>query len=264
MKNKFLSILSAAMLAAPAVAQECSINFNYGVIIDPGHIRALDENGHTLIQINDDKQLFIRGREVDISPSQQAILEEYSLGVRSQIPEIVSIAIESVDIGLKAVNQVISGLTGANSESHKKTQEKFDELHWRLRKRFNHSDDSYYIAPQDLDDFDEIFAGEFEKEVEEIMVSSIGSLLVAVGEAITNSDEVNSETRMQTFDERISTISQDIELNIGDKAEKLEARAQRFCRAFIELNQIENRLQQNIPQLSFFDLINTQIKTDAQ
>jgi len=244
------------VISTSVYAEHCDVNFNYGVVIDPAHIRVLNQ-GLTYVQINGEHQLFVNGREAELNSEQEALISQYSEGIRQQVPEIVSIAIEGVDIGLKAVNKVIGGLTGENSASHQRIQEKFDELQVRLRKRFNHSDQSYYIAPQDFDDFDEIFAGEFEQEIEEIISESVGTILMAVGEAMTNRDEENIEQRVGTFDERMENMGKDLELQVGAQANALELKAEQFCHSLIELNKVETKMKSIIPELEDFDLIET-------
>ena len=192
-----------------------------------------------------------------MNKEQAALVNEYSSGIRSQVPQIVSIAIEGVEVGLKAVNKVIGGLTGENSATHRRLQENFDEMQMRLRKKFNHSDESYYIAPQDFDDFDEIFAGEFEQEIEAIVSESIGTILMAVGEAMTNRDEETIEQRVNTFDDKIETLGNDLKLEIGAKANQLEKRAEQFCSALSHLDSVEGKMQASISQLNGYNLISS-------
>jgi hypothetical protein len=257
------SVLIASVLTGmhSASAEQCTVNFNYGVVIAPAQVRILQES-QTYVQINENKQLFVLGRLIQLDAEQSELIAKYSRGIRQQVPEIVSIAIEGVDIGLKAVNKVIAGLTGENSASHQKVQERFSELQWRLRNRFNHSDQNYYIAPQDFEDFDEIFAGEFEQEIESIVTESIGSILMAVGEAVThqatNNNEANSEQRTHTFDERMENMGKDLKLEINEKTLALESKAALFCNNLIELDHLENELQFSIPELSDFNLIEAQ------
>jgi hypothetical protein len=242
-----------------AHAQQCSINLNYGVIIDPKHIRIVDK-GKTKVQINNTKQLFIRGREIALSSEQQQLLTSFSVGIRRQVPEIVSIAIEGVDIGLKAVNQVVASLTGENSASQQKVQAKFDELKWRIRARFNQSANNYYIAPQDLNDFDEMFTGEFEQEIEAIISNSIGTILEAVGQSILvedNSNEHGGETRITTFDKRLTTLSKGLELEVAKRAKALDKKAALFCQELTHLDELEVELHQAIPALKDYNLIET-------
>ncbi len=250
------SLLVTCLYMSAANAQQCDINFNYGVIIDPAHLRIVNQ-GQTYVQINGQHQLFVYGREIALNKAQKSQLSEYTSGIRSQVPAIVSIAIEGVELGLKAVNKVISSLTGENSATHQQFQEKFDEMKSRLRTRFNHSDESYYIAPQDFDDFDEIFAGEFKKEIETIVTNSVGNILVAVGEAITHKEKQSTEQRVETFDQRIESMGNDIKIDISNQANTLENKAAIICASLLKLDQIENKLQLEIPALAEFNLIVT-------
>ena len=236
------------------MAIECDARFNYGVVTSPNQLRFLDD-GRTYIQINNTNQLFIGGREIELNDEQKAVLSQYTKGIQSQVQGVVSIAVESVDIGLKAVNKVVGSLTGENSDSHQKIQKKFDALQWRHRKRFNHSDQSYYVAPQDFDDFDEIFSGEFEEELKEIITQSLGTILVAVGQAMSDRSEGNSEARENTLDERMDSLSKDLEVEITSRAKALENKANQFCEGLEELNAIEEKLKTSIPDLNNFELI---------
>jgi len=252
---KFLTvgIISSTLFCSNVIAKQCDVNFNYGVVIDPQHVRMLVHH-QTYVQINGQNQLFVNGREISLDKEQQALLSQYTAGIRQQVPNIISIAIEGVDVGLKAVNKVIGGLTGENSASHQKFQQKFDEMQSRLRKRFNHSDNNYYIGAQDFDDFDQIFSG----EIEEIVSDSIGSILTALGEAITSDDDTQqSEKRVDTFDERMKGMGKDLKLEISSRVSSLEQKSDDFCQDLIQLDVIETKLQQSIYQLLEFDLIKT-------
>lgn len=257
-KNNALA-LTLLLFCQQAYAQKCSINLNYGVIIDPKHIRIVGK-GRTQVQINNTKQLFIKGREISLSTKQQQLLSSFSIGIRQQVPEVVSIAIEGVDIGLKAVNEVVVGLTGENSASQQKVQAKFDELKWRIRARFNQSANNYYIAPQDLNDFDEMFTGEFEQEIEVMISTSIGTILAAVGQSILvddTSNEYGGETRISTYDKRLSTISNGLELQIAQRAKALDKKVVVFCQELTRLNKLEAKLHKAIPALKNYNLIET-------
>lgn len=260
MSNKASLLIVSLLLifSLTSRAEQCSVNLNYGVIIDPSHIRIIDK-GTTIIQVNGPSQLFVEGREIPLDSEQQELIANFTQGIRKQIPEIVSIAIEGVDIGLKAVNKVIAGLTGENSTSQQNIQANFDELKWRIRTRFNQSANNYYIAPQDFDDFDDIFTGEFEQDIEEIIADSIGTILLTVGEAIisdaNNAEPSNAEQRISTFDQRMESMGKDLELQISASAKTLEKKAQQFCVHMATLNHIESEMHQSIKPLTPFNLI---------
>jgi len=256
--NKLKAICFAALIAPSAAnAASCAVNFNYGVIIDPTHIRIIEGN-QTKVQINGLEQIFVNGREVKLTEQQRVLVKDYASGIRQQVPEIVSIAIEGLEMGLKAVNKVIAGITGENSATHQKLQKRFDELQWRLRKRFNHTDNNYYIAPQDFDDFGEIFAGEFEQEIEQIVTKSIGTLLMAVGDAVANQEDESSEQRISNYSERVEAIGKDLKLDLINDADVLESKAELFCEQLKALDEIENELHLSLEELTPYNLIQVQ------
>jgi len=158
---------------------------------------------------------------------------------------------------IKAVNKAIGSLTGENSAAQQKVQTKFDELKWRIRTRFNHSANNYFIAPQDFADFDNIFTGEFEQEIEEIISNSIGTILLAVGEAmiIESSDNHGSEQRLSTFDTKIETMGRNLEFDINANANALKLKAEKFCIELSRLDAIEKNISHSIKALKNFNLI---------
>ena len=271
-----LGCIVTSLSCSAAYAAPCNININHGIVIDPSHIRILDHN-RTVMQINSPRQLFIGGREIHLTLQQQALLEQYSSGIRKQVPEIVSIAIDSLELGLKAVNKVIARLTGENSAAHQKVQEKFSKVQMLLHKRFSHSDHNYFIAPQDFDNFDDLFSGEFELELEEIISASTGTIIERVKQAISNHEqrtEQNSEQSLEQNTElsielsaalqaseisssaqQLATFAQELKLEMGSHANELDNKAEQFCQGLIKLNKIETQLKQQIPELSQFALI---------
>jgi hypothetical protein len=255
---KIFSLLLLCLLSSNSFAEQCSVNFNYGVIIAPHHLRIL-EHSRTIIQINNENQLFVEGREITLTDNQQQLITQFSVGIRKQVPEIVSLAIEGVEVGLKAVNKAIGSLTGENSAAQQKIQTKFDELKWRIRTRFNHSANNYFIAPQDFADFDNIFTGEFEQEIEEIISNSIGTILLAVGEAMVtdSSDNYGSEERLSTFDTRIESMGKSLEFDISANADALKIKAEKFCFELSQLDEIEKKINHSIKALHNFNLIET-------
>jgi hydrogenase maturation factor HypF (carbamoyltransferase family) len=129
-----------------------------------------------------------------------------------------------------------------------------------MRARFNHSANNYYIAPQDLNDFDEMFTGEFEQEIETIISTSIGTILEAVGQSMLKDSEQNDyegETRIATFDKRLTSISKGLKLEVTERAKALDDKAAIFCQQLSQLNMIETDLHQAIPKLKSYNIIET-------
>lgn len=250
--NKLI-VLSTLLLSSQALAEQCNIALDYGVIVEPEHIRILEDD-KTHLQINGENQLFIQGIEIQLNAEQKQLLNEYTAILREQLPSMVAIAIEGVDIAIEAVNKVITSFTGENSSSHQKFQNHFDEFQWALRKRFNQSEDSFYLAPQKFDKIQAMLLNEIEQELENFISESFSTILVAVGEAISKREKEQQENNI-SFHDKMDKISKDLKFEVGSKVEHLEIKAAAFCQQLEIANKIENQLRNEISELKTFDLI---------
>lgn len=252
MFKRCLFCLILLISAFKSQAIECQVNLTYGIIVDPTHIRFTDKY-RTFAQINHDKQLFIRGREIELDDAQQKALTNYAKELRNRIPQIVSLVSGGVEIRLQALDKIIGGLTGENSRSHQKIQETFADIQERLWRRFNHSSDSYYIAPQDFNEFDRFFEGALAKQMEQVVSNSLGSIFTAFDQQTDNTD--NLEQRMVAFGKQLDIVSEDMEIVSLSNSKELSDKANEFCETITSINLLELELNSTVAQLSDFNLI---------
>ncbi|XPF94110.1 DUF2884 family protein [Colwellia sp. RE-S-Sl-9] len=261
MKRYALPVLLTGLISQSVYA-ECNVSFKYGVVIDPIHVRLRQEN-QTYIQITRDQQLFVSGRETILTNKQKELLKRYSRSLREQIPQIISIAIEGVDVGLEAVNKAIGGLSSKDSESHRLFQKRFNDMQWNLRNRFNHSDESYYVAPQSFNDFDEIFSGQFEKEIEHVVTQSLGSILMAVGDAIVErtgkEQDRKKDNKNIIINNEMTSLEKELMSELSTQTHALDQKARVFCSNLRQLDLLEEELRSNIPSLHLLDLIGKEL-----
>lgn len=233
---------------------ECSVDLNYGVIVEDDSIRFIDGD-NTFVQINNNYQLFVRGKEIALTPEQQATITQYANGVNEQVPEIVHLAIDAVEVALNAVNEVVIGLELGDTQSSQRIDDLIIKVKEQVHARFNDDNDSYFIAEQNFDEFEQLMEEELGDEIEQIVSDSVGNILIAVGKAM-NSEEGSFEQKMEAFGERMERMGENIEIAVEAKAEKLGEQAEKVCSNLKVLEQLETKLSDNIQALSDFDLIN--------
>lgn len=240
-----------ALVATPTLAEhhKCDIELEYGVLIEHDHIRIMDRY-KTILQINGDNQLFVRGEWIVLDDESTQLLNTYSLGLRREVPMMVSIAMDGISLGFEAVNEVVSALSGSSSPALK---EQFEGLKFRFKKKFDHTDNIFYIAPQSLDELDDFFEDELTHEVNEIITDSLGAMLLALGEAINTENQFEGQDT--DFGEKMEKLSQEVELQLSQKSGKLQEHAHRFCDSLRGLNDIEEQLQQRVPLLRDYDVV---------
>ncbi|WP_185962618.1 YggN family protein [Thalassomonas sp. M1454] len=263
MKKLLLAGLTATLLSSQVMAHDndhhsfssdnCAIDFNYSVIVEDKSIRFLQDK-NTYVQINNQQQLFVKGKEVDLNDQQQKLLNEYAQGVHQQVPEIVDIALDAVEIAFSAVSHVVKGFSGEDAKANQRIESIFTKITEKVHTRFNNEDGYYFLAEQDFNEVDQFIEDELEQEIEAVVTNSIGDLLTAVGSAM-NSEEGNFEENMEAFGERMERMGDDIEAEVEDKAQELGAKAELVCTNLKTLDKVESELTDSVAELENFNLI---------
>ncbi len=234
--------------------KQCDVELSHGLIITDDVIRIVDK-GQTRVQINNDNQLFIRGYWVDLSPEESKVVEQFSRGIRQTVPELVDLATDGVNLGLSAIEQVVEGMSDKEPEVLK-TQLQYVER--ALMDKFKRGDDFFFIAPQSLSKIDDFFTKEISQKIHSAVHGSLGAILVSLGDAF-KSREGNIEDRINDMGQRMDIISTEIDKSLQKKAEQLEMKASEYCECLNSLDVTESRLQQMVPGMADFDLV--QIKS---
>jgi hypothetical protein len=98
------------------------------------------------------------------------------------------------------------------------------------------------------------FEQRIENAVEKAVVSSMGSLLIALGQEMLFSDSADNtfETRMESFGENIAN-------EMEARADKIELKAEQLCVSVHKIDQLEEQLKASITELAPFDVLTTSI-----
>lgn len=243
--------LLCALLCGPAFADECQIGFRHGILISPDQIRVLSED-RTQFQINHDQQLFIQGEWITLSAEETQLLALYSQGMRKFVPQVVGIAVDSVELGLSAIEGMLIGV--GNKSQQEEWQALVTETTYQLMSRFVRSGEHFYLAPQSLREMDAFLHGELKANLSGLAKNTVGAVWGALRDALRQTDdnfERNDSQDWQSVEQLIEKINQGLDA----KAEEMESKSVLFCQRLLELDQIETQLQQQVPQLMQYDVV---------
>jgi len=261
--RKFIHVLYIALIPAlfysssVAAGKECPIQLKMGLLISPEYIRIM-EMDRTQVQINNDSQLFIRGEQITLTDQERYLVREFSLGLRKELPEIVTIAMDSMELGFEALNKVVKGIAG--TDTAKGIEEHFGELKGGLLKKFARSGDNFYIAPQGLHELDDFFEDELATQINTVVTDSLKIMLSAMGEAFRQSEGA-IEGQNVDLGERVDLLSAEVEKSLKVNADRMAERARAFCHRFETLDKTEARLQNQIPLLRNYDILSNQYES---
>jgi len=244
-------LLLLGLLPFSLQSEECNMAFTHGILIAPEHIRIL-QNNRTHVQINADKQLFIRGEWITLTEQDTELLYQYSQGLRKFVPEIVSIAVDGVELGLSSIEAMFTGIGSKAQQTE--WRELVRETTFQWMSRFVRTNEHFYLAPQSLNELDYFLHGELKPQLDNLARHTVGAVWGALRDALRHSDtnfERSDNQEWQTVGELVDKIN----LGLDAKAVELEEKSALFCQRMQELDQIEQQLQQRLPALTAYDVV---------
>lgn len=248
---KLKVLLSLLLCSHSLTAAECNMAFAHGVLIAPEHIRIL-QNNRTHVQINGDKQLFIRGEWITLTTQDTELLFQYSQGLRKFVPEIVSIAVDGVELGLSSIEAMFTGIGSKAQQAE--WRELVRETTFQWMSRFVRTNEHFYLAPQSLNELDYFLHGELKPQLDNLARHTVGAVWGALRDALRHSDSNFERSDNQEW-QSVGELVDKINLGLDAKAVELEAKSALFCQRMQELDKIEQQLQQRLPALSAYDVV---------
>ncbi|GAA0554798.1 MULTISPECIES: DUF2884 family protein [Rheinheimera] len=232
-------------------AAECEMAFAHGILIAPDHIRIL-QNNRTHVQINNDQQLFIRGELISLTAEDVVLLQQYSRDLRKFVPEIVSIAVDGVELGLSSIEAMFTGIGSKSQQAE--WRELVRETTFQWMSRFVRTNEHFYLAPQSLNELDYFLHGELKPQLDSLARHTVGAVWGALRDALRHSDSNFERSDNQEW-QSVGHLVDKINLGLDAKAVELEEKSALFCQRMQELDEVEQQLQQRLPALKDYDVV---------
>ncbi len=257
-KTHFIFILLAIVglidVTKPAQAEfTCDIDFAYGILVNDDQLRVLDES-RTIMQINNQSQLFVGGRWIHLKKEDARLLHEYASGLHYVIPKMIILATEGVELAIETIDHVYLGLVGSDHDSYEKIRLAMERVQHRVKDKFRHSGHHFAIGPGSLESVDEFVDSEIEAQLEEAISTSIGGILSAIGGINTTDPELSSK-KVEQISRQLEEMGKQIDKDVGPRASTLKNKAKWFCDTLTDLNKVEDKLRHNVKQLQPIDVI---------
>lgn len=251
---RLLTLVVCMLSSSVAMADwKCKADLNFGMVVNENQIRVTDRS-RTVYQINDGDQLIVGGHWVELDKEQQRLLSDLSSGIHYVIPKMILLAKEGTQLAVETIEQVYVGLVGTESRGYDRIQTSLERAQVKVREKFIHTEDNYYIGPGSFENVDELVDPELEAQIEKAISTSLGGVLSAIG-GLSSSDAEELERRVEKLSQRLENLGQEIELQAGVQAEGLKRQAQWFCKKLYSIDAIEESLRQNVPELQPYNVI---------
>jgi hypothetical protein len=246
-----LTSISTAVMAHDS-QHSCNIKFDKDLSIS-SELVSIRGGGAELWRINSQGQLWLDGKAVDTDSNTQHLLREYQAGIRTQTLETVAMVEDALLLATDAVNTVVTELSGEALDTYPALQTALDKVKATSTSIVSRSGNNIDIYGSRFDGIDNAFGEEFEQAIEEAITSSMGSIMMIVGKAMT-SGEGDFAQRMEAFGNKMERFSADLEAKMEHKTQALEQRGESMCASLKQLDALESQIQQALPQMQKYDL----------
>ncbi|WP_144213582.1 YggN family protein [Shewanella donghaensis] len=241
--------MSPAMAKLSIEDNQCNVALNYDVTVEPQKL-SFSEKGAELYRVELGK-LYVDGKQVELNDEQTELLSDYSEKVSQQIPEIIDLVNDAVILATDAVSMALTPIFGDA------TGAKLDELLAGIQTRVDQAayqqGDKFYLGATE-DSLENAFNEEFEQEMEQMIKNSMGSFMMALGAEMMSAEGGSFDEKMASFSSKMETIGEDIEMQISEQSDAIEAKAEKVCADFEEIMVLESELRESIPELSTYEL----------
>lgn len=252
-----VAVLLSILFSIEAHAElKCDVDLQFGIVVNERQIRVIDES-RTIYQINDANQLIVKGEWLTLSPEQQKKLHKLANGIHYVVPKMITLATEGVELAVGTVEHVYVGLVGEDHKTYDKIQSSLQRVQRKIKEKFVHAGDNFYIGPGSLENVDDFVDRELEEQLEQAINTSLGGVLSAIG-GLSSGGNAETEQQIQELSERIEVMGQEYERQVGSHSDSLRMKAKWFCNKMHYLDNIEEKLRESVPELQKYDVILTQ------
>ncbi|KGJ97061.1 DUF2884 family protein [Colwellia psychrerythraea] len=260
------SALTASLASSSVYAhQSCNVDLSAGFTINASTTEFLQEAGgddqqkRSLYKIVDGKQLFINSISIELTDTQQVLVQKYDDKIRNLVPQVKNVAIEGVDLAVDGVNLAFNGLLGEGNTVAKDLTKELTLIRTQMLDNLS-IENGISVGVEGLES-EELLGKDFdqriESAVEKAVLNSMGSILIAMGQQMISSDgdEQSFETRMEKFGEKI-------EHEMTARSAVIEKKAQALCVSIAEVDALEEQLKGKIKPLAITNVFTVTVVQD--
>ncbi len=235
MKKTLLAVLvSIVSLSVSAKDNQiCEYGLDYNINISEKTVKFSGADEKT-IEFADDK-VYVDGKPLRLNAEQQRYSQEFEQGTREVVPKIAEIAIDGVELGLKAATLAVSSLFGDEQEVQKDLIQPIEKISDKIKANVN----DQMINTKTIE---HSFDHELEQEIEGLVAKALSKYSSKILGQVLNSMFNSDSEEMKDFEFRMETLEHDIETYVDTQAVELEKKAEILCADILVLSKLDQKL----------------------
>jgi hypothetical protein len=240
---------------AASVHDNCSLQFKDDLVIAANDVR-LQRANQDLWRIDDSGSLWLEGKKVNTDATTTQSLKDYQHGLRTQGHAVVGLVADAMQMAATAVDKVVQAFGGENPQLQASVDQAIGTLKQHVDTIVVQQGRDIRINGSKVNNADGQFEQEFEQAVEQSMMKLTGAMMMAMGQSMSEGNG-DFESKMTAFGAKMDKFGEDLEVEMQQKSDGLEARGEQICTQLRELDVIEQQIQAQVPAMKVYDLIDT-------
>lgn len=242
---------SLLLLSSSVIAADCNVNLKGELSLEKGVVTVFTQDKHPLT-LNGTHATY-KGSTMSLNNDQQQLLNQYHQQVIELAPQVANIALDAVSLASEGINSAFGELLGKDDQLVLEFSEEMDMLRDKISQQLYAEDGSIRFNSVQLKN-DQFLGPQFESTIEEkvkgMVARSMGSLMMAMGKQM-----LSSGGDMDSFEQRMESFGTRIEQQMTTKASVIEQRADDLCYDLARLDDLEQKIGQQIPALAGLDVV---------
>ena len=235
-------IIALGMLVASSStwAAMCPVTVENDLLLSPtGEVKV--DTAQDKLRINQDGQVFINGKALELTQEQKQAIEKYQQQVAEYMPSVV----DFTDKGIAAANDVVNEIeTSFDAKgSFDSVKSKIDEYGVTAKHKFYQGKD--LILEHDF--FNEVDTT-WKKDFEVMIQSLDKELFASVFNSLSDKMQ-NGELNFSELQQQFSEVQTSIKAKMNEHSKEIKEDAQELCDSAKEIAEEEKTLHQLIPEL---------------
>jgi uncharacterized protein YdcH (DUF465 family) len=232
-------------------SDRCDINLN-GELNFAQNTLTITTKADEQVKITNAYVVHLNGEKLSLSDEETKWVKEYYDSIEQSIPQVMTVASEGMKIANYAVTEVLRGFLGSESKVASQLETKLNGLYSQLQDHVYQNPESLTFDTKTLEK-DLGLGADFEAEIDlivsEVMENAMGEFLVQMGRSM-----LNGEGSMESFEERMNKMGDDIETKVESQTKGIEKEAEKLCEMLTTVDDSETKVQQ-IKGLGNVDLV---------
>jgi ElaB/YqjD/DUF883 family membrane-anchored ribosome-binding protein len=254
---KYICASALLLLSSMSYASnQCALTLQDDLRVSPSVV-SIQRGDQELWRIDTTGQLWLGQQKNNSTPETRQHLKAYQQGIRSQVTASAALMDDSLQLARTVLDQNVQTATGMSLAENPELQQPVDQLEQQLSQLVQRQGDTIYVYGSQLRSADKNLAKEAEQRIQQAVAKISGQLMLTLGQNVLQSPGSATE-KMQSFRTKMQNFGSQLKADMQKNSKNLQQRGQQICQQLHTLDLLEQQIQQQIPAMSPYDLIDGQ------